>query len=367
MLRACPLLNRFAALTLVLLALSWLGALPAGARSPVASAASRAPAVTGGPTGQGLATQAAATRQRLLAGTRRLESTKAQLASALRQVQQSRASQAEARQELARAAAGLNDFVAAAYRESSSATLSLLLQEGNPQDVLTAAGYLDQAGSYQSEMLADWRAAEVRAGVAGRQADQAARRASAVQQQVFTQVAQLQSAAAGAAGSLSRPGQASRGPLRQPLPATDLASLAAAGYPNGLIPTSALCGIGIKIGSGAAVLRCDAAAAFRKLAPAYAQAFGHPICLTDAYRSYAQQVAVYRERPSLAAVPGTSNHGWGLAVDLCGGLQTAGSPQDRWMHANAGRFGWAHPKWAEPGGSRPEPWHWEFVGGVPAG
>jgi len=31
-----------------------------------------------------------------------------------------------------------------------------------------------------------------------------------------------------------------------------------------------------------------------------------------------------------------------------------------WLTANAGRFGWVHPPWAQPGGSKPEPWHWEY-------
>jgi LAS superfamily LD-carboxypeptidase LdcB len=32
------------------------------------------------------------------------------------------------------------------------------------------------------------------------------------------------------------------------------------------------------------------------------------------------------------------------------------------MKENAGQFGWVHPAWAQQGGSKPEPWHWEFVG-----
>ena len=62
----------------------------------------------------------------------------------------------------------------------------------------------------------------------------------------------------------------------------------------------------------------------------------------------------------LGAVPGTSNHGWGLAVDLCGGIQSYTSPQHAWMTEHAGRFGWRQPAWAQQGGSKPEPWHWEF-------
>ncbi len=354
----------FRPVRLAALALSLIFVITAVPPAVHAASAAPRPPVPGPAAAQPLTARAAAIRQRLLAGTRRLEASKARLAAALAQLRQARAAQAAARQGIARAAAGLNNFAAAAYQDSATPQLSvLLLDEKDPQDVLTAAGYLQTAGNYQAERLADWREAQLRAGLAGVWAERAARRAAQLQRQVFTQVAALQSAAAVASAALGGAGAAPTRELRRPLPATDLASLVAAGYPNGLIPTSALCPIGITVGTAPAVLRCDAAAAFRRLASAYAPAFGHPICLTDSYRSYAQQVAVYRQRPSLAAVPGTSNHGWGLAVDLCGGLQTAGSPADRWMHANAGRFGWAHPKWAEPGGSRPEPWHWEFVGG----
>jgi hypothetical protein len=130
------------------------------------------------------------------------------------------------------------------------------------------------------------------------------------------------------------------------------------GYPNGLIPPSALCPIGV----GGHSLRCDAAAAYRAMSAAFAEAFGRPVCITDSYRTYAGQVRLYGEKPALAAVPGTSNHGWGLAVDLCGGIDGFGTPQYAWMVANAGRFGWLHPTWADPGNGREEPWHWEYAG-----
>jgi hypothetical protein len=130
------------------------------------------------------------------------------------------------------------------------------------------------------------------------------------------------------------------------------------GYPNGLIPPSAMCPLGV----GNHRLRCDAAAAFRGMAGAYADAFGSAPCVTDSYRTYAGQVRLYGEKPALAAVPGTSNHGWGLALDLCGGIQTFGTPQYRWLVANAGRFGYLHPTWADPGNGREEPWHWEYAG-----
>ncbi|MGY1827150.1 MULTISPECIES: D-alanyl-D-alanine carboxypeptidase family protein [unclassified Blastococcus] len=130
------------------------------------------------------------------------------------------------------------------------------------------------------------------------------------------------------------------------------------GYPNGLIPPSAMCPLGV----GGHSLRCDAAAAYRAMATAYEAAFGRPLCITDSYRTYASQVRLYGEKPALAAVPGTSNHGWGLAVDLCGGVQSFGTPQYAWMEANAGRFGYLHPTWADQGNGREEPWHWEYAG-----
>jgi cell wall-associated NlpC family hydrolase len=130
------------------------------------------------------------------------------------------------------------------------------------------------------------------------------------------------------------------------------------GYPNGLIPPSAMCPLGVAGHS----LRCDAAAAYRAMSAAFASSFGSPICITDSYRTYASQVRLYGQKPTLAAVPGTSNHGWGLAVDLCGGIENFGTAPYAWMKANAGRFGFLHPDWAEPGNGREEPWHWEYAG-----
>ncbi|WP_448607895.1 D-alanyl-D-alanine carboxypeptidase family protein [Geodermatophilus sp. URMC 60] len=130
------------------------------------------------------------------------------------------------------------------------------------------------------------------------------------------------------------------------------------GFPNGLIPPSAMCPLEV----AGHVLRCDAAAAYSAMSSAFSGAFGRPLCLTDSYRSYAAQVQLYGEKPDLAAVPGTSNHGWGLAVDLCGGVERFGTAEYAWMLANAGRFGFLHPRWADPGNGREEPWHWEYAG-----
>jgi murein DD-endopeptidase MepM/ murein hydrolase activator NlpD len=140
-----------------------------------------------------------------------------------------------------------------------------------------------------------------------------------------------------------------------PFLATGSASTGWGGFSNGMIPAGRLCAIG----SGH-LLRCDAAAAYLQLSAAYRAQFGKSLCITDSYRSYASQVSLYQRKPSLAALPGTSNHGWGVAVDLCGGVDRFGTTQYRWMKSHAPSYGWLHPVWADQGGNREEPWHWEF-------
>ena len=146
------------------------------------------------------------------------------------------------------------------------------------------------------------------------------------------------------------------GPCGAPLPVPGKVSPAWGGWTNGQIPTEALCALGVYRHA----LRCDAAASYGEMSTAYEAAFGTPLCITASYRSLGAQVAAFYLKPGLAAVPGTSNHGWALAVDLCGGVNIAGSPQWTWMTANAGRFGFVQPDWAAPGGEKPEAWHWEF-------
>lgn len=131
------------------------------------------------------------------------------------------------------------------------------------------------------------------------------------------------------------------------------------GYPNGNIPVDALCPIW---GTKNQRLRADAAYAFNQMSQKYAEEFGRPICVTDSYRTYEEQVSLKKRKPHLAAAPGTSNHGWGRALDLCAGIQYFTTAQHQWMQWNAGTFGWFHPSWAQRTGSKPEAWHWEYSG-----
>jgi hypothetical protein len=130
-------------------------------------------------------------------------------------------------------------------------------------------------------------------------------------------------------------------------------------YPNGMIPTSGLCPIW---GAPGESLAPAAAASFNAMSKAYAAQTGIPLCITDSYRSLADQISTKAKRGRFAATPGTSHHGLGHAVDLCGGVQSFGSPAHQWMRQNAPLYGWFHPSWAAAGGSLPEPWHWEFAG-----
>ncbi|MCL2737052.1 MAG: M15 family metallopeptidase [Propionibacteriaceae bacterium] len=118
------------------------------------------------------------------------------------------------------------------------------------------------------------------------------------------------------------------------------------------------------------LLRCDAEAAWMKLDAVYKQVWGVDIPIDLSYRTYDEQVEMKAIYGSGAATPGTSNHGWGTAVDLPDYRETEegkewnyGTPKYEWMKANAPAFGWINPSWAVEGGSGPhEPWHFEYVG-----
>jgi len=158
--------------------------------------------------------------------------------------------------------------------------------------------------------------------------------------------------------------RASRDTERSVLPGCDGKVPSGATWSNGLIPTRELC----TLWDGKNMLRADAAVALAKLNLAYKKRFGKSFCLTDTYRTLSEQRRLKAIKPGLAAVPGTSNHGWGLAIDMCGGVEDYGSTKYQWMRSNAAAYGWVNPDWALPGGSGPfEPWHWEYEPGEKVG
>lgn len=121
-----------------------------------------------------------------------------------------------------------------------------------------------------------------------------------------------------------------------------------AAYGNGKIPAAALeqvAGTGHRLWAPAAEQLAELIADAKKE--------GVKIGVTDGYRPYAEQVDLANRKGlysqgGLAAKPGTSEHGWGMAADL----DLNGKAVD-WMRINAGKYGFAEnvPR---------ESWHWAY-------
>lgn len=151
-------------------------------------------------------------------------------------------------------------------------------------------------------------------------------------------------------------------------------------HPNGQIPLSEL----TKLSVGGHLLAISATA-FEELRRRAALA-GHIVTITsiaDAYRTIAQQTTVFLARyrvqatgigpygdvrhwagvryvrhvGAAAAVPGTSNHGRAVTVDIRN-LTSFTSDLYLWMLANAPALGWSNTE----GRSVGEPWHWVHDG-----
>lgn len=161
-----------------------------------------------------------------------------------------------------------------------------------------------------------------------------------------------------------------------------------AGKTNGQLPDSMLTEVGPK-----GKLHHLAARAFKALQAA-CEEIGLPLTYTygGTYRSYAEQEYLFRSRYAIggtgggcklwntltwckisssmatAATPGSSNHGWGLAIDTAWDRDTSDGigPDDAtaitshqswpWLLANASRFGFS---WE----LQSEPWHIRYVAG----
>lgn len=106
------------------------------------------------------------------------------------------------------------------------------------------------------------------------------------------------------------------------------------------------------------VMRADAAAAFLAMQAA-ARAAGFNLTVTSAWRSQAEQVALYAKYlagvGNLAAKPGFSNHQGGTSVDI-GGVNSFTSAAYAWLKTNAGRYGFVNDVSTEY-------WHWTYKGG----
>lgn len=85
--------------------------------------------------------------------------------------------------------------------------------------------------------------------------------------------------------------------------------------------------------------------------------------VNGAYRTYSDQVRIKQEFGSNAATPGTSNHGFGLAIDFANEGARKLTPdmiQYKWLIANAGKYGFRRLPWRGKHPESWEAWHWEF-------
>lgn len=122
---------------------------------------------------------------------------------------------------------------------------------------------------------------------------------------------------------------------------------------NGQLSSSVLASIG-----NGYYLERGAASAFNVMSQAAVRKWGRPIRVIAGYRTYSRQVYFWNlylsGRGNLAARPGSSNHGWGLAVDLA-------SQWDRWAVDQIGRtYGWSKA-WSD---APSEWWHIKYQSGV---
>lgn len=79
-------------------------------------------------------------------------------------------------------------------------------------------------------------------------------------------------------------------------------------------------------------------------------------------RTYQGQVMYLRKGVAPAGTPGTSNHGWGLAIDVdsCSGKRLAWLLGDGFATSNALKFGFS---WEVKNGPNAEAWHLRYVCG----
>jgi hypothetical protein len=101
-----------------------------------------------------------------------------------------------------------------------------------------------------------------------------------------------------------------------------------------------------------------------------------------AYRTLENQQKTFIEvGEGKAAIPGTSVHGWGAAVDIQQLYTAANGSADpsvnanvrnnnllyQWLDANAAAYGWINPPQLKDGVKTDEAWHWEYWGPISGG
>lgn len=151
------------------------------------------------------------------------------------------------------------------------------------------------------------------------------------------------------------------------------------GFTNGQIPTSSMKlnkNLSKSLQGDAAYLMAEASDALDLMIAAFNVATftgKQKLTFTDGYRSLQRQQALFDKYGSgRAAKPGTSNHGWGIAIDMFWGVRTdmfkdskkraSGykHPNYKWFLENGWKYGWINPYKLRDNSGTDEWWHWEY-------
>lgn len=137
---------------------------------------------------------------------------------------------------------------------------------------------------------------------------------------------------------------------------------------NGMLPESMLAAI--PWDKEKTLIAAPALADLTRLNTAFKKKFGKNIDVDLAYRTLDTQKYYYKELGAyIAAKPGTSNHGWGLAIDVPEShAYSFRGKYYKWLKSNSKKYNWLHRKNLEEfraDGSRnpyAEAWHFEYSG-----
>lgn len=140
---------------------------------------------------------------------------------------------------------------------------------------------------------------------------------------------------------------------------------------NGKIPSADLCLVPSGLNSTweaftGRYLNCTALRGLLAMDAAFTARFGRHLIIDEGYRDVAKQIFFFDMWGYPAtAYPGTSTHGIGRAIDLWADVTSPyrwGQPEDLWLTANSGAYGWDRPSYYDSIGSSSEYWHYNFVG-----
>ncbi len=131
--------------------------------------------------------------------------------------------------------------------------------------------------------------------------------------------------------------------------------------PNGRLPSSNL--VAISWDPGRNLIAGPALRDLTKLNTAFRKKFGRNLEIDLTYRTRGTQDYLYRELGKMiAAKPGTSNHGWGLAIDFPETRDYGfGGKYHIWLKAHSKSHGWVHHKVYEQRSPYAEAWHFEYM------